>query len=100
MPRLAQVRGPSGSGLAIPLLFLTSGFMPAEQLPIKPYTTAEGLALTYLDMQGYTHTVWEQKGNPNGIKGQSIWGIPSRDGRHLAINGWAQNSNAWMIEGF
>ena len=63
-------------------------------------STAEGLALTYLDMQGYTHTVWEQKGNPNGIKGQSIWGIPSRDGRHLAINGWAQNSNAWMIEGF
>lgn len=63
-------------------------------------STAEGLALTYLDLHGNTHTVWEQKGNPNGSGGESIWGIPSRDGRHLAINGWAENSNVWMIEGF
>jgi len=63
-------------------------------------STAKGLALTYLDLRGNTRTVWEQKGNPNGSGGQSIWGIPSRDGRHLAINGWAENSNVWMIEGF
>ncbi len=63
-------------------------------------STAEGLALTYIDLHGNTHTVWEQKGNPNASGGESIWGIPSRDGRHLAINGWAENSNVWMIEGF
>jgi len=62
--------------------------------------TPEGLALTYLDLRGNTHTVWEQKGNVNATQGQSIWGIPSRDGRHLAINGWAENSNVWIIEGF
>jgi hypothetical protein len=36
-------------------------------------STAQGLALTYLDLYGNTHTVWEQKGNPNGRGGQSIW---------------------------
>ena len=63
-------------------------------------STPEGLALTYLDLQGNTHTVWEQKGNASASGGQSIWGIPSRDGRHLAINGWTENSNVWIIEGF
>ena len=63
-------------------------------------STAEGLALTYLDLRGNAHTIWEQKGNASARGGQSIWGIPSRDGRHLAINGWTENSNVWILEGF
>ena len=58
MRRLAPVTGPSGSHFAIPLLFLASGFMSAEQLPIKAYTTAEGLAHNHInrirqDSRGY-----------------------------------------------
>jgi Tol biopolymer transport system component len=29
-----------------------------------------------------------------------VWGIPSPDGRYLAIMGAVINSNVWMIEGF
>jgi len=36
--RLVPVTGPSVSYVAIPLLFLVSGFVAAEQLPIKAYT--------------------------------------------------------------
>jgi ligand-binding sensor domain-containing protein/two-component sensor histidine kinase len=46
---LVPVIGPSVSHLAIPLLFLVSGFTPAEQLPIKAYTTAEGLAHNHIN---------------------------------------------------
>jgi hypothetical protein len=29
-----------------------------------------------------------------------MWGIPSPDGRYLAIEGYVTNSNVWMVEGF
>jgi ligand-binding sensor domain-containing protein len=52
------VNGSSVSHVAIPLLFLVSGVVPAEQLPIKAYTTAEGLAHNHInrirqDSRGY-----------------------------------------------
>jgi len=63
-------------------------------------STAQGMALAYLDLHGKTHTVWEQKGVVGPSGRGSVWGIPSRDGRHLAINGVIHNSNVWMLEGF
>jgi hypothetical protein len=63
-------------------------------------STPRGMALTYLDLRGNTHPIWEQRGIVDPRGGSSIWGIASRDGRHLAIHGWTQNSNVWMLEGF
>jgi len=61
--------------------------------------TSQGTALTYLDLHGNTHQIWEQRGLPYGTL-LSTWGIPSRDGRHLAINGGIVSSNVWLLENF
>ncbi len=61
-------------------------------------TTSQGNALAYLDLRGHTHQIWEQTGT-HGL-GWTTWGIPSRDGRHLAINGSVQSSNVWLLENF
>jgi signal transduction histidine kinase/ligand-binding sensor domain-containing protein len=58
MRRFAQVRATSLADLIVPLLFLVSGLTPAEQLPVKAYTTAEGLAHNHInrirqDSRGY-----------------------------------------------
>jgi hypothetical protein len=39
--------------------------------------------------------LWESKGF-----GGPVSGIPSPDGRYLAIAGSVVNSNLWMLEGF
>jgi eukaryotic-like serine/threonine-protein kinase len=63
-------------------------------------TTPQGMALTYLDLRGNTHQIWEQRGM-RGARGiLATWGIASPDGRHLAINGWSRSSNVWMLENF
>jgi len=92
---------------------------PAEEIPVKNLNLGDaldwaadgkglfidnsipqGMALTYLDLHGNTHQIWEQRGvvSPRGVS--STWGIASRDGKHVAINGWTQSSNVWMLEGF
>ena len=61
-------------------------------------TTSQGNALTYLDLHGNIHQIWEQTGTHGLV--WTTWGIPSRDGRHLAINGSVQSSNVWLLENF
>jgi serine/threonine protein kinase len=51
-------------------------------------------ALLHVDLQGGAHVVWENHGN------NTTWAMPSPDGRHLAMLGWTQNSNMWMMENF
>ena len=50
--------------------------------------------LLHVDLQGNSRIIWEQKG----------WigtrGIPSPDGRHLAISSVRLNNNVWMMENF
>jgi serine/threonine protein kinase len=53
-----------------------------------------GVALLHLDLQGNARPLWEQKG------GSVTWGVPSPDGRHLAMPGNTQNSNIWTIQNF
>jgi ligand-binding sensor domain-containing protein/signal transduction histidine kinase len=58
MGSTAQIGGASICHLAIPLLLLVAGFLHAEQLPIKAYTSAEGLAHNHInrirqDSRGY-----------------------------------------------
>ena len=51
--------------------------------------------LLYVDLRGNARVLWQLKG-----RGSYIWGVPSPDGRYLAILGDVVNSNVWMIEGF
>jgi serine/threonine protein kinase/Tol biopolymer transport system component len=57
--------------------------------------TYQGQAVLYVDLQGNARVLWQDKGT-----GGDVWGIPSPDGRYLAIRGQAINSNVWMLEGF
>ena len=53
-----------------------------------------GVALLYVNFQGDAHVIWKREG------GVATWGVPSPDGRHLAMPGDIQNSNIWMIQNF
>jgi hypothetical protein len=53
--------------------------------------------LLYVDLKGNARVLWQYKG---GGYMDSIWGVPSRDGRYLAISSTLANSNVWMLEGF
>jgi len=63
-------------------------------------TTAQGTAVTYLDLNGTPRQIWEVRGSRNALANQAPWAIPSPDGRHLAINGSVLSSNLWMLENF
>jgi serine/threonine protein kinase len=54
-----------------------------------------GGTLLYVDLKGNARVLWQYRGGSG-----EIWGIPSPDGRHLAIRGQVTNSNVWMVEGF
>jgi Tol biopolymer transport system component len=51
--------------------------------------------LLYVDLKGNASALWQYK-----VTGGRIWGVPSPDGRYLAIRGEVTNSNVWMLEGF
>jgi eukaryotic-like serine/threonine-protein kinase len=55
----------------------------------------QGGTLLHVDLKGNARVLWQYK-----AAGGDIWGIPSPDGRYLAIMGEVINSNAWMLEGF
>jgi Tol biopolymer transport system component len=56
--------------------------------------TARGADMLRMDLQGNTRLLWE---HPGGIE---IYGVPSPDGRHLAMRGWNVEGNMWMMENF
>ena len=58
-------------------------------------STLQARTLLYVDLNGNAWVLWQYKG-----EGGEIWGVPSPDGRYLAILGEAVNSNVWMLEGF
>jgi Tol biopolymer transport system component len=53
----------------------------------------QGATLRYVDLEGNARVLWQSSG-------VSTWGIPSPDGRYLAVRGDVRNSNVWMLEGF
>lgn len=55
----------------------------------------QGNTLLYVDLKGNARVLWQYTGGDS-----VVWGIPSPDGRYLAIMGAVINSNVWMIEGF
>jgi serine/threonine protein kinase len=56
--------------------------------------SAQSHALLYVDLKGNASVLWQTKGFGGN------YGIPSPDGRHLAVMGSVENSNAWMLENF
>ncbi len=57
-------------------------------------SSPRGATLLYIDLEGRVTAMWDQKGS------LQTWGVPSPDGRHLAIEGYTVDSNVWMIENF
>jgi len=53
-----------------------------------------GSVLLHTDLQGNARLLWEHRG------GIDTWGVPSPDGRHIAIRGWNVENNLWMMENF
>jgi DNA-binding winged helix-turn-helix (wHTH) protein/Tol biopolymer transport system component len=54
-----------------------------------------GVVLLYVDLQGEAHPLWSLNGG-----GSLADGLPSPDGRHLAIVATTWNNNIWLIENF
>jgi Tol biopolymer transport system component len=64
------------------------GFYCGSQSP-------QGSTLLYVDLEGNARPLWQHKGWDG-----DIWGVPSPDGRYLAIFAGVINSNVWLLEGF
>ena len=56
--------------------------------------SAQGHTLLYVDLKGNASVLWQNKG------WGYVWGVPSPDGRYLAILDWVFVGNVWMLEGF
>jgi len=52
-----------------------------------------GAAMLHLDLQGNAQLLWE----PGVV---DIYGVPSPDGRHLAMRGWNVDTSLWLMENF
>ena len=52
----------------------------------------QGTTLLYADLKGNARVLWKGGG--------AVWGVPSPDGRYLAIRADLANSNVWSLEGF
>ena len=55
----------------------------------------QGNAILYVDLKGNARVLWLYKGLENDLVG-----IPSPDGRYLAIGHQVTNSSGWLIKGF
>jgi serine/threonine protein kinase len=53
-----------------------------------------GAVLLSVDLQGNARLLWENTG------GIDTYGVPSPDGRHLAMRAWHVEGNMWMMENF
>jgi Tol biopolymer transport system component len=53
-----------------------------------------GATQLFVDLKGKAYALWQQK------SGNFTWGVPSPDGRYLAVFGAEFNGNMWMIENF
>ena len=54
----------------------------------------EDATLLRIDLEGHATVLWQKKGAIH------THGVPSPDGRRLAIMNWIMNSNLWLVEGF
>ena len=52
----------------------------------------EDSSLLRVEFDGSSHLLWTEPGN------HSIWAVPSRDGRLLALQGATESANVWTVE--
>ena len=64
-----------------------NGFFCGNQSP-------QGATLLHIDLEGNARALWRQKGS------DGIHGVPSPDGKHLAIPAFTSESTVRMIENF
>lgn len=57
-------------------------------------SNGRGSTLLLVDLKGNARPLWHQSG------GSQTWGIPSPDGRHMALASGSNDSNVWVIEDF
>jgi hypothetical protein len=57
-------------------------------------TGPAGATVLRIDLEGNAQPIWQQP------VASTTWGIPSPDGRHLAMFGTSFDANAWMIDNF
>jgi Tol biopolymer transport system component len=55
----------------------------------------EGRTLFYVDLKGNTRVLWQSK---EGVG--TVFGLPSPDGRYIAVEATAFHSTVWMLAGF
>jgi Tol biopolymer transport system component len=53
-----------------------------------------GATVLHIDLSGNVQPIWHQR------QPSQTWGIPSPDGRHLAMYGVSADANVWMIDNF
>jgi WD40 repeat protein len=53
-----------------------------------------GWTLLHVDQHGAVHALWQREGS------RGVFGVPSPDGRHLAIRVWLYSGNIWMADNF
>ena len=54
----------------------------------------KGATLLHIDLEGNVHVLWVREG------GVGAWGVPSPDGKNLAVSYNVVDINAWVIENF
>jgi hypothetical protein len=60
------------------------------------YVGSSDGVLFFVDLDGHTEVLWKKE----TLWGAGPRGLPSPDGRHLAMLGWTIDSNIWMLENF
>jgi eukaryotic-like serine/threonine-protein kinase len=60
------------------------------------FTTSRtgGAVLLHIDLHGNAHVLWQPKGD------NMTWALPSPDGHHVAMPGFALSSNIWSMQDF
>ena len=59
--------------------------------------TGLGATLLYVDLEGRGQVIWRQRFS---IINYPARGIPSPDGRYLAVLAFSTDSNVWLLENF
>jgi DNA-binding winged helix-turn-helix (wHTH) protein/Tol biopolymer transport system component len=86
----AEVEVPSRKELTV--LFWAAG---GKGWYVSSTTPGNGAYLLHVNPGGESEVLFEQ-----ALDGLDTWGIPSRDGKHLAFLRWTTASNVWMIDDF
>ena len=94
--RFFQVRGGGTRTIAIHgyVNLRSMDWAPDSKSMFIASSGPSGLVLLRVNVDGSARPVWQQS------RSNDIWGIPSPDGRHLALSGFSSDANVWMIDNF